>query len=324
MIKLSLIVPCFNEEENVAAFYDAVDKAFVNLPENVSDYEIVFVNDGSRDGTAERLKKLYELHSDKIAVVDFSRNFGKEAAVYAGLNRVTGDYIAIIDADLQQRPEFVVDMVNILEENKNYDVVAAYQEQRIEGKGISLLKDMFYKLINKVCETDFYNGASDFRTFRRSVCDAILSVKEYYRFSKGIFSWVGFNTYYMPYDVQERNAGVSKWSLNKLIKYATEGFAAFTTFPLRLPLWLGIGLSALSVIGFILSFVFAITDLFNPVYMFFGSLIVMLSAIQLIMLGFFGEYLAKTYIQGKERPVYIEREFLPVFSSLTESNEQSR
>lgn len=184
-MKLSLVVPCYNEEGNIRAFYTEAKRVF---DAEDYEYEIIFVNDGSRDKTQEELEKVYNLHETNIVIEMFSRNFGKEAAIYAGFQKTAGDLVTVIDADLQQRPEIVVKMVKILLENEEYDCVAAYQEERHEGKMVGGLKNMFYKIINKTSEIEFYPGASDFRTFRRTVVDAILSLPEYHRFSKGIFS----------------------------------------------------------------------------------------------------------------------------------------
>lgn len=306
-MKLTLVIPCFNEEDNVVPFFEVTEKAFEKLP---CEYELIFVNDGSKDETRMKLKQLYLQHQDKVSVINFSRNFGKEAAVLAGLKRSTGDYVTIIDADLQQRPEIVVDMVAYLEAHEEYDAVAAYQEHRIEGKAMSGVKNLFYKMINKVCDIEFYSGASDFRTFRRSVVDAILSLPEYFRFSKGIFSWVGFDTYYMPYVAEERNAGVTKWSFGKLVSYAWEGFLSFTTFPLKLATYLGTFFSALSLLYMVvvvIQKVFFSVDI--PGYPTIVVLILLLGGIQLIILGIMGEYLARDYMQGKNRPIYIEKEY---------------
>ena len=307
-MKVSLVVPCYNEEKNVALFYEVTEGAFQNKS---FEYEIVFVNDGSKDATYTELKSLFKVHPDKISVVNLSRNFGKEAAILAGLKRASGDYIALVDADLQQRPEIVVDMVNYLEEHEEYDVVAAYQEHRIEGKMMSGAKTLFYKLINKVCDIEFYAGASDFRTFRRTVADALIHMPEYHRFSKGLFSWIGFNTYYLPYVAEERNSGETKWSLKKLMKYALEGFMSFTTFPLRFATYLGMIVSVCAVLYML--FVIIKTLFFGEAvqgYPTIVTLVLFLSGVQLLILGILGEYLARVYVQSKNRPVYIEKEFL--------------
>ena len=216
-MKLSLVCPCYNEGKNIRAFYDACVGA---LETKVEDYELVFVNDGSRDDTWSVLTEIFDSSDKNIKLVNFSRNFGKEAAMYAGLCRAEGEYTAIIDTDLQQRPETVLEMVSFLDNNPDYDVVCAYQEKRNESRFISGCKSLFYKLINKMCDINFKEGASDFRTFRSGVREAILSVGECHRFMKGIFSWVGFNTYFIPYNAEDRHAGTSTWSFWKLLKYA--------------------------------------------------------------------------------------------------------
>ena len=306
--KLSVVISVYNEEAVLDKMYQAVVPVVESLP---CEYELLFVNDGSRDKTQEELEKVYNLHETNIVIEMFSRNFGKEAAIYAGFQKASGDLVTVIDADLQQRPEIVVKMVKILLENEEYDCVAAYQEERHEGKMVGGLKNMFYKIINKTSEIEFYPGASDFRTFRRTVVDAILSLPEYHRFSKGIFSWVGFNTCYIPYIAEERNAGETKWSVSKLFKYAIEGFISYTTFPLKIAT--GIGLFT-SLCAIIYLFVVVIQKLCfgNPVpgYPTIVVLILLLGGIQLTILGIIGEYLARMYIQGKHRPIYIEKKLL--------------
>ena len=315
-MKVTLVVPCYNEENNVALFYKVTEEAF---KDKKFDYDVVFVNDGSKDNTYAELKKLFQAHSSHVSVVNLSRNFGKEAAILAGLKRASGDYVALVDADLQQRPEIVLDMVNYLEEHEEYDVVAAYQEHRIEGKIMSGVKKLFYKLINRVCDIEFYAGASDFRTFRRSVAEALINMPEYHRFSKGLFSWIGFNTHYLPYVAEERNSGETKWSVKKLIKYAMDGFMSFTTFPLRFATYLGMIVSLCAVAYMI--FVIVKTLAFGetvPGYPTIVTLILFLCGVQLLILGILGEYLARIYVQGKNRPVYIEKEFLHETEEKTE------
>ena len=194
-MKLSLIVPCYNEAENVAAFQEAAMAAFAGCG---YDYEIVFIDDGSKDATFHILKKLHAAQSCPVKVVSFSRNFGKEAGLYAGLQHASGDYLCLIDADLQQRPEIVLDMVKILDEEPEIDVVAAYQDRRGEGKVLSFFKKSFYSVINHLSDVSLHSDASDFRTFRRSVAESILKLGEYHRFSKGIFAWVGYETKFIP------------------------------------------------------------------------------------------------------------------------------
>lgn len=305
MTKLSLIVPCYNEEQNVEAFYARCQEVFPT-----DQYEVVFVNDGSKDGTYKKLQKLHEEH-DNILVVNFSRNFGKESAIYAGLHYASGSYISIIDADLQQDPEIVRNMVNILEEKPDIDVVAAYQAQRHEGKLMSWCKDWFYKFINRLSEVDLRENASDFRTFRASVQKALLDMPEYFRFSKGLFSWVGFETEYIPYEAAERFAGTTKWSFTKLLKYAMEGIISFSTLPLQLATFFGAIVSAIAIIyGIVIVAQTLITGIDVPGYATTIVVVLFLGGVQLLVMGILGEYLAKTYIQGKHRPVYIAKNVL--------------
>lgn len=306
-MKLSLVVPCYNEEGNVPLFYDAVKKDFEG---SGIDYELVFVNDGSRDGTFRELKKLCD-GDIPVKIVNFSRNFGKESAMYAGLKESEGEYVSIIDADLQQKPSIALDMVRTLEAEPEYDCVAAYQEQRHESKLLVFFKKSFYKTINKFSDTEFTQGASDFRTFRRPMVEAILEMDEYFRFSKGLFSWVGFNTKFIPYEAEERVTGTSKWSFTKLFKYALEGIFAFTTAPLRISTILGLLTAFLSIIYLIvvvvqkLCFGIAVEG-----YATIVVLILLLGGIQLTCIGIIGEYIARTYVQTKGRPIYIAKQVI--------------
>lgn len=215
-MKLSFVVPCYNEGENVGPFIQSVND---NFP-ITEDYEVVFVNDGSADNTFEKLKEIKKTSPCNIKIINFSRNFGKESAMYAGLQHACGDLVSIIDADLQQDPAIVKKMVEMLDENADIDCVCACQEDRHEGKFTAMCKNAFYKIADKFTEISFQSGASDFRTFRKSVRDALLSMGEFHRFSKGLFSWVGFNTVYIPYTAKERQAGKSSFNFIKLIKYA--------------------------------------------------------------------------------------------------------
>ena len=303
-MKLSLVVPCYNEEKNVSLFYDAVKNDFSSAD---FDYEIVFVNDGSKDGTFKELQKLCA-GDIPVKIVNFSRNFGKESAMYAGLKESDGDYVTIIDADLQQRPSIALDMVNMLDNEPDYDCIAAYQEERKESKLLVFFKNSFYKLINKFSDTEFIQGASDFRTFRRPMVEAILSMDEYFRFSKGLFSWVGFNTKFIPYEVEERATGTSKWSFKKLFKYALEGILAFTTAPLRIATLIGLFSSFLSIVYLV---IVVVQKLFFGIavagYATIVVLILLIGGLQLCGLGIIGEYIARTYIQTKNRPIYIAK-----------------
>ncbi len=310
-MKLSLIIPCYNEQDNIFPFFEATANAFKKLPKTIKSLEMIFINDGSSDFTSQKLKELYSSYPSVVSVVEFSRNFGKEAAMLAGLRHATGDFVTIIDADLQQRPEIVVKMVEHLLENEDCDMVAAYQDKRNEGKFISFMKKCFYKCINMTSETEFFQGASDFRTFRKRVADAILSLPEYYRFSKGIFSWIGFNTYYLPYTAEERHSGESKWSFFKFFKYALDGIIAFTTLPLKVATVSGFVIFLASIaymIFVILKRIILGVDV--PGYATIVVLILFLGGLQLLLLGVVGEYIARTYIQGKNRPVYIEKKVL--------------
>ena len=310
-MKLSLIIPCYNEQDNIFPFFEETAKAFKELPKEIKSLEMIFINDGSSDLTSQKLKELYSSYPSVVSVVNFSRNFGKEAAMLAGLRHATGDFVTIIDADLQQRPEIVVNMVKHLLENEDCDMVAAYQDERNEGKFISFMKKAFYKCINITSETEFFQGASDFRTFRKRVAEAILSLPEYYRFSKGIFSWIGFNTFYMPYTAEERHSGESKWSFFKFFKYAIDGIIAFTTLPLKVATVSGFVIFLASIIYMIFVILKRIIlGVDVPGYATIVVLILFLGGLQLLLLGVVGEYIARTYIQGKNRPVYIEKEVL--------------
>ena len=307
-MKLSLVVPCYNEAENVSMFQDAVISAFEGCN---YDYEIVYVNDGSRDATLHNLKKLFQAQRCPVKVVSFSRNFGKEAGIYAGMAQASGEYISLIDADLQQRPEIVRDMVKILDEQPEYDVVAAYQDRRGEGKVLSWFKKSFYSLINHLSNVKLKSDASDFRTFRRSVRDSILDLAEYHRFSKGIFAWVGYNTCFIPYTACERVAGETKWNFRKLFNYAVDGIIGYSTAPLRLATYLG-GFTAFSAIIYLIIVVLQklIAGIDVPGYATIIVLILLLGSMQLICIGIIGEYVGRTFEQSKNRPVYIAKEIL--------------
>ena len=308
-MKLSLVVPCYNEEANVERFFSEVNRVFKG---KADDYEFVFVNDGSTDGTYRELKKIYEENgASPVQILTFSRNFGKEAAIYAGLSYAKGDLICIIDADLQQRPEVVLEMLDEMEQDETLDCVAAYQANRKESKTMKGLKYSFYKLINKVADVDFVNGASDFRLIKRTMADAILRMTEYHRFSKGIFSWVGFNTKYIPYTVEERQFGETKWSYGKLFKYAFDGIISFSTFPLKLATGVGLVTSVASII-YLIAVVLQklIWGIDVPGYATIVVLVLFLGGMQLFCLGILGEYISKIYLQVKNRPIYILKEHL--------------
>lgn len=297
-MKVSLIIPCFNEEGNVRPLYTAVVQAFAG---KVPDYEFVFVDDGSRDDTPKVLDELCRSAEEAVKVIHFSRNYGKEAAILAGLREAEGDCFTIMDGDLQQSPSVVVEMVDYLREHPDCDCVTAFQESRNESPVMVFFKNGFYGLINRISDVEFVNGASDFRTFRRNVRDAVIELPETSRFSKGIFSWVGFDTHYIPYTADERLSGTSKWNFLKLWKYAISGIISFTTAPLRLPLLLGAGTGA-AALGTAL-FDRKAKDKTIPAILGSGSLL-------LFAVGVLGEYIARVFQETKHRPVYLIKEVL--------------
>lgn len=306
-MKLSLIIPCFNEENNVIAFFNEARRVFTGL-----ECEYVFVNDGSRDNTQKNLDLLFEENKDTdIKVINFSRNFGKEAAIYSGLQNSSGDLTCIIDADLQQRPEVVLEMLAVLEEDSDIDCVCAYQRQRQENKLVGFMKEAFYSVINRISDTSFTRDASDFRLFRDNVKQAVLSMTEYNRFSKGIFAWVGFNTKYIPYDVMQRNDGESKWSVKKLFNYAFDGIMSFTDFPLKISIGLG-GASIIAALVYALVEIIriAIGSTATSAAVLAVILLLLIGGAQLICIGFVGLYLGKVSAQVRNRPVYIVKSIL--------------
>ena len=307
-MKLSLVVPCYNEADSVALFQDAVIEAFRDCGYG---YEIVFVDDGSKDATMHNLRKLHKEQRCPVKVVSFSRNFGKEAALYAGLQHASGEYISLIDADLQQPPHIVRNMVEILDDDSKYDVVAAYQDRRGEGRILSFFKKGFYGLINKLSTVKLQPDASDFRTFRRSVAESLLELKEYHRFSKGIFAWVGYETCFIPYTANKRVAGTTKWSFRKLFNYALEGIVGFSTAPLRLSVYLGFFTAIAAVIySLVVLLEKLIYGIAVPGYATIIVLILLLGSMQLFCIGIIGEYVGKIFEQSKDRPIYLQKEYL--------------
>lgn len=307
-MKLSLVVPCYNEEENVAKFQAAVISAFRGCG---YDYEIVFINDGSQDGTEAELKKLFAAQVCPVKVLQFSRNFGKEAGLYAGLQHASGDYICLIDADLQQRPEITREMVAYLEENPGCDVVAAYQDKRGDGSVLTFFKSGFYRLINQVSSVKLRADASDFRTFRRSVAESILSLKEYHRFSKGIFAWVGYETHFIPYTACARAAGKTKWSFRKLVRYAIGGIVDYSAAPLRISTYAGMLSAFAALIYLVVVLVQKLAcGIDIPGYATIIVLILFLGGMQLFCIGLIGEYVGRIFEQSKDRPIYLAKEYL--------------
>lgn len=304
---LSVIVPCFNEEENVHYFYEELMKNVKFFEERKLDVEIIYVNDGSRDNTVAEVKKLHE-KDERVKLISFSRNFGKEAAIYAGFSKAKGDYVVMMDADLQDPPALLPEMFGYIDEG--YDSVAT---RRVSRKGEppirSFFARMFYKLMNKICRTDIVDGARDYRLMTRPVVDAILSMGEYNRFSKGIFGWVGFETKWVEFENIERAHGETKWNFWGLFKYAIEGIIAFSTAPLSLASITGVLFCALA---FILIIVIIIrTTIFGDPTSGWPSLVCiisLISGVQLLCLGIIGQYMAKTYLEVKGRPLYLVKE----------------
>ncbi|MDO4902906.1 MAG: glycosyltransferase family 2 protein [Limosilactobacillus sp.] len=307
MSKLSIVVPCYNEEESIPLFYPAVEKVVKDMPLEV---EYWFVNDGSADNTLEELRKLHEQDSERVHYVSFSRNFGKESALYAGLEATTGDYVVVMDVDLQDPPEYLPEMYQSITSGE-YDCVGMRRTDRKgEAKIKSFLSDQFYNVINKISDTKIVSGARDYRMMTRQMVDAVLSLTEYNRFSKGIFNWVGFNTKYLPYKNVERVAGTTDWSTWKLFKYAFDGIYDFSETPLSIATWIGGISSFIAVIGMI--FVI-IRHFVEPDSSMFGwaslvCIILLIGGIQLFCLGVVGRYIGKIYMQTKNRPIYIVKE----------------
>ena len=232
-MKLIIQIPCYNEEKTLHVALEHLPRQI----DGIDEIETLIINDGSKDKTLQHLKELHRQSRQNIRVVSFSRNFGKESAIYAGLQHCDGEYISLIDADLQQDPAIVKQMTEILDAEPDTDCVCAFQETRHENKLMTSVKSTFYKMATNMSEVDFVDGASDFRTFRRTVRDALLQMPEYFRFSKGLFSWVGFNTKYIPYEAKERASGTTKWGFKKLLKYGWNGILAFSTAPHRALIW---------------------------------------------------------------------------------------
>ena len=299
---ISLVIPCYNEEKNVSLFYKECSCIFNKNKLNV---QYIFINDGSRDETFNEIRNLAS-ENKNIVGISFSRNFGKESAIYAGLKKSSGKYTCIIDADLQQNPKYVVEMYNYILNNTEYDSVCCYQEKRKEGFIKSILKKIFYKFINSISDVKFYKNASDFRLFNRKVLNSLLELKEYYRFSKGFFSWIGYKTYYMPYEVENRKYGKTTWSLFSLFRYAVDGIVGFSIRPLKIATFVGI-------VSFIMSVLYLIIILIQKLFVGISisgyativCLILFFGSLQMIFLGIIGEYLGRTYMETKKRAIYI-------------------
>ena len=309
MDKISIIIPCFNEEDALPIYYDEMKKV-MDIMKKQSDFELIFVDDGSSDRTYEIMKELHR-KDGRCQYLSFSRNFGKEAAIYAGLQNAGGNYAAIMDVDLQDPPSLLPEMYRILKEEA-YDSVATRRSTRKgEPKIRSFLSKEFYNVINKISRTEIVSGARDYRLMNRKMVDAVLEMSEYNRFSKGIFGWVGFRTKWLEYENIERTAGETKWSFWKLFKYAVEGIIGYSTAPLKIATVLGSFTSLLAVIYFIVVVLQRlICGVDVPGYATIVALILLIGGIQLLILGIMGEYIARMYIQGKQRPIFIEKDVL--------------
>ena len=305
MEKCTIVVPCYNEEEAIPLFYEATNEALKDMPLEI---EYLFVNDGSRDKTLDVLRELSE-RDTRVHYVSFSRNFGKEAAMYAGLKESTGDYVAIMDADLQDPPELIPGMYESII-NEGYDCVAT---RRVDRKGEppirSAFANMFYFIMHIIAKVDMVPGARDFRLMKRTMVDAIVEMSEYNRFSKGIFGWVGFNTKWIPYENRKRVAGKTKWSFFKLFQYSIEGIVAFSTAPLVWSSLIGMFFCLLAFAALIFLFVRALV-FGDPVsgWPSLACMITFFAGIQLFCFGIIGMYMSKTYLEVKGRPIYIVKE----------------
>ena len=304
--KISCIVPCYNEEAALPYFLREIRKVADQMSATKqTSFEFIFVDDGSKDKTLEILREA-ALQDERVRYIAFSRNFGKEAAMYAGLQRCTGDYAAVMDADMQDPPTLLPEMYETLQSGE-YDSVAT---RRVDRKGEppvrSFFARCFYKIINKISDADIVDGARDFRLMKRKMVDAILAMGEYNRFSKGIFGWVGFRTKWLPYENVERVAGETKWSFWKLFKYSLQGIIAFSTAPLGIASVMGM---ILCLIALVMVVVIVVKTLLlgDPVsgWPSLACMIMFMGVIQLLCIGVLGQYLAKTYLETKHRPIYI-------------------
>lgn len=306
---LSVIVPCYNEEENVPFFYEEFIKNTDFFHEKEMEWEILYIDDGSKDKTAEEVKKLHA-RDEKVHLLSFSRNFGKEAAMYAGLEKAKGDYVVVMDADLQDPPSLLPEMFGYIEEG--YDSVAT---RRVSRKGEppvrSFFARMFYRLMKRISKTEIMDGARDYRLMTRKMVDAILSMGEYNRFTKGIFGWVGFETKWIAFENVERRKGETKWNFWKLLLYSIDGITAFSTAPLSFAAVMGV---LFCIMAFVLiMFIIVRTLIFGDPVSGWPSMVCiisLISGVQLFCLGIVGQYLAKTYMEVKKRPIYLLKEEL--------------
>ena len=301
-VKISLIIPCFNEESSLSPFYEELNR--VTEAMDKYEFELLFIDDGSTDSTLQNLIDL-AANDFRVKYISFSKNFGKEAAMYAGFCNCTGDYAAVMDADMQDPPSLLPKMVEILEQGE-YDSVATRRMTRSgEPKIRSFFANAFYKIINKISDTNIVSGARDFRLMKREMVDAIVSMCENNRFSKGIFGWIGFKTYWLPFENVERVAGTTKWSFYKLFNYSLNGIVSFSDFPIKLSSFFGVLLLIASLGTFVSSLLYNHINGFFPSSIGIASLILLCSGIQLIILGIVGKYISNIYREVQGRPHYI-------------------
>lgn len=307
MYLLSVIVPCYNEQENVPYFYSEFLKNEEFFKMRQMDFELIYVNDGSKDQTVAEIKKLHETDA-RVKLISFSRNFGKEAAMYAGLEKSKGDYVVIMDADLQDPPSLLPEMFAGLDEG--YDCVATRRVSRKGEPAIrSLFARMFYRLMKHISKTEIMDGARDYRLMTRQVAEAIVSMGEYNRFTKGIFGWVGFETKWLEYENVERAKGETKWSFWKLLIYSIDGITAFSTVPLSIAAFMGVLFCLFAAL--LIVFIVIRTSIFGDPVSGWPSLVCiisLISGVQLFCIGIVGQYLAKTYMEVKNRPIYLIKE----------------
>ena len=300
---LTIIVPCYNEEETIPLFFGAIEQQRAIMNEEV---EYIFVNDGSKDRTIAKIKELVHQHMN-VHFIDFSRNFGKEAAMFAGLQKASGDFVTIMDADLQDPPELLPQMLMMLNNNPALDCVGT---RRIDRNGESATRSFFsktfYKLMDKISDAQLVDGARDFRMMRRQMVDAILTLTEYNRFSKGLFTWVGFNTEYLTYNNRERVAGETSWSFKELFRYSIEGITDFSDLPLSIATYMGM-VSCLIAVLSIIVIVLRTLIFGDPTqgWPSLASIVLLLGGIQLLCIGIIGKYVGKIYLETKNRPIYI-------------------
>ncbi len=302
---ISIVVPRCNEQETLPLFYKEISRVAKDFLEQNVNLEIIFVDGGSKDQTLNIMKE-YANKDGRVRYISFSRNFGKEAAIYAGLKEVRGNYVVIMDADLQDPPDLLREMYQLIKDDE-YDSVAT---RRVSRKGEPVIRSffarMFYKIMNKMAEVDIVDGARDYRMMNKKMADAVLTLEEYNRFTKGIFGWIGFRTKWLEYENKERAAGETKWSFWKLFKYSIDGIVGFSTIPLMFASWIGMTACVISFI--IICFVIVRQVLFGGSAFGWPSLvciIVFFSGIQLLCIGILGQYLSKTYLETKRRPIYI-------------------